>query len=309
MSTMNRREFRAMNADCLILAAADDAVGECEVSRAVQVVHCYERKFSRFLEDSELSRLNNDERDEVPVSRELAAIVSRAIYYAELTNGVFDPVVLRELRALGYDRSFELVERDAAAAKPVPRTYTWRDVYVDRTRHVVNRPAGAMIDLGGLAKGAAADAALGQLAHFPGALVDLGGDVRVNGQPEGFDAWNVGYDDATGEQRAILSFHDAAVATSSTAKRRWNRGGQPVHHIIDPRTGASADTNVAQCSVIADTTEHAEVGAKLGLILGAGSISERDDIAVVLGLRGVAWNTNDNEYVATEGWKESCAVQ
>jgi thiamine biosynthesis lipoprotein ApbE len=80
-----------------------------------------------------------------------------------------------------------------------------------------------------------------------------------------------------------------------------------VHHIIDPRTGAPAHSDVVQCSVIADTTEHAEVAAKLGVVLGSRSFSERDDVGVVLGLRGVAWITQDSDYFSTAGWRQSCA--
>src|SRR5689334_25099889 len=126
-----------------------------------------------------------------------------------------------------------------------------------------------MIDLGGLAKGAAADAALAYLVHLEGALVDLGGDVRTHGQPDTGDTWNIGYADPDGAQLDVVALESGgAVATSSTAHRRWQRGGESVHHIIDPRTGAPAHSDVVQCSVIADTTEHAEVAAKLGVVLG-----------------------------------------
>lgn len=305
---MIRREFRAMNTDCLVLTSVDDAAGEYDVSRAVAVVDCYERRYSRFIAESELSGLNNDTRDEVPVSRQLAAMLSRALYYAGITNGVFDPVVVSELCSLGYDRSFELVGSSIGApAAPVRRGYSWRNVYVDRATNVVSRPVGAMIDFGGLAKGAAADAALAQLVHFDGALVDLGGDIRAHGEPDSARTWNIGYDDVRGARLEVLRVENAAVATSSTSKRRWTHGGELVHHIIDPRTGKSAESDVVQCSVIADTTEHAEVAAKVGLILGAHSLSELDDISVVLGVRGVAWITRENEYVSTPGWRASCA--
>ena len=305
---MIRREFRAMNTDCLVVASADNATGEHDVSRAVATVDCYERRYSRFLAESELSLLNNDPRDEVPVSHHLAAMLSRAVHYAEITNGVFDPVVLNELCSIGYDRSFEFVESTVRpSAESTRRSYSWRDVYVDRTMSVVSRPPGAMIDFGGLAKGAAADAAVAHLVHLGGALVDLGGDVRAHGAPDGTRKWNIGYDDADGVRVEVLRVENAAIATSSTAKRRWTHDGEPVHHIIDPRTGRSAESDVVQCSVVADTTEHAEVAAKVGLILGSGSLSELDDVAVVLGVRGVAWITRDNEYVSTPGWRAVCA--
>jgi hypothetical protein len=60
---------------------------------------------------------------------------------------------------------------------------------------------------------------------------------------------------------------------------------------------------VVQCTAIADTAEHADVAAKVGLILGVGSLLEDGEMSRALGLRGMAWVTADGGYLCTEGWR------
>lgn len=308
---MLRHTMRAMNTDCLLTLHVndknDERAGQAALMRAAARVEEYERTFSRFLPDSDLSRLNEGPSTRVQVSAEFAALLGRAVGYARVTGGVFDPLVLQELETLGYDRSFEEVPSRvhtglALASRPVH----WTLVQVDPALGVVTRPLGARIDLGGVAKGAAADAAMAELAPFPGALVDLGGDIRVHGEPDDADSWVVAVDDPTNPLLASLDYlklRDGAVATSSVSKRQWTRNGSMVHHIIDPRTGQPAFSGVVQCTAIADTGEHADVAAKVGLILGVGSLSEDDEMSRALGLRGVAWVTAEGGYQSTLGWR------
>jgi thiamine biosynthesis lipoprotein len=182
--------------------------------------------------------------------------------------------------------------------------FRWRDVLVNGRE--VTRPRGARVDLGGIAKGAAADAAIAEMRSFPGALVDLGGDIRVSGRPDDADAWIIAVEDAQQDDGALghIALNDGAVVTSSVRKRRWLHNGETVHHIIDPRTGEPARPNALQCSVIADTAEHAEVAAKVGFIRGPGHLHERSDLGRSLGMKGIAWLTLDGEYRRSSGWKQ-----
>jgi len=309
---MLRYSTWAMNTDCLLIlhvdGVNDEGAGSTALMRAAARVQEYERTFSRFLPGSDLSRLNEGSSDRVQVSTGLAALLARALEYARLTGGVFDPLVLGELEALGYDRTFDQLSSRGHAPLPVAaraRTH-WTMVQVDATSGVVTRPAGARIDLGGVAKGAAADAAMSELASFPGALIDLGGDIRAHGRPDDADGWIVAVDEPAGPHVASLDhlmLRDGAVATSSVRRRQWARNGRTVHHIIDPRTGQPASSGVVQCTAIADTAEHADVAAKVGLILGADSPLEHGEMSRALGLRGIAWVTADGGYRYTQGWR------
>jgi thiamine biosynthesis lipoprotein len=278
------------------------------LARAARRVNEYEARYSRFHPESELSRLNESPQERVSVRPELAHLLSRSLEYARLSDGLFDPVVLDDLVALGYDRTFEEVHvrpHSSVVLLEAPR-FRWRDVRVKGSE--VTRPRGARIDLGGIAKGAAADAAIAEMSSFPGALVDLGGDIRVSGRPDDADSWIIAVEDGrsdNGDDGALgyIRLNDGAVVTSSIKKRRWVHNGRTVHHIIDPRSGESAQSNALQCSVIADTGEHAEVAAKVGFILGPDSLDEASEFGRALGVRGVAWLTVGGEYRRTRGWK------
>jgi thiamine biosynthesis lipoprotein len=307
---MMQLQMAAMGTDCLLLVhgAEDDPVAREALARAARQVREYEDRFSRFRPDSELSRLNESPQERVPVGSELGDLLARSLAYARLSGGLFDPVVLEDLLVLGYDRTFE--EVGARAQKKVslldtPR-FRWRDLRVDRTHHEVARPRGARVDLGGIAKGAAVDAAMVELSRYPGALVDIGGDIRVQGEPADADFWIIAVEDGQSDDGALgyIRLRDGAVATSSLRKRRWVHNGETVHHIIDPRSGESARSNVLQCSVIADTAEHAEVTAKVGFIRGPGLLHECSELGRALGVRGIAWLTLDGVYRRTQGWRK-----
>jgi thiamine biosynthesis lipoprotein len=144
-----------------------------------------------------------------------------------------------------------------------------------------------------------------ELSRYPGALVDIGGDIRVRGEPADADSWIIAVEDGQSDDGALgyIQLRDGAVATSSLRKRRWVHNGETVHHIIDPRSGESARSNVLQCSVIADTAEHAEVVAKVGFIRGPGFLHERSELGRAMGVRGIAWLTLDGAYRRTQGWR------
>ena len=133
---MTQLQMAAMGTDCLlILHGPEDEVGEAALARAAEQVRQYEERFSRFRPDSELSRLNESPQEQVPVDAELGGLLARSVEYARISGGLFDPVVLDDLLALGYDRTFEEV-RAQTDGKAVARgrRFRWRDISVDAAR-------------------------------------------------------------------------------------------------------------------------------------------------------------------------------
>jgi thiamine biosynthesis lipoprotein len=306
---MMQLQMEAMGTHCLLILHGPEGepASREALARAAAQVREYEERFSRFRPESELSRLNESPQEQVPVDAELGGLLARSVEYARISGGLFDPVVLDDLLALGYDRTFEEVrdETNGGAVARGPR-FRWRDISVDAARRAVARPFGARIDLGGIAKGAAVDAAIAGLSGYPGALVDVGGDIRVRGRPDDAESWIIAVEDGQSSDGTLsyIRLRDGAVATSSLRKRRWVHNGEAVHHIIDPRSGQPARSGVLQCSVIADTTEHAEVAAKVGFIRGPGFLHERSELGRSLGVRGIAWLTLGGEYRRTSGWRK-----
>jgi thiamine biosynthesis lipoprotein len=184
---------------------------------------------------------------------------------------VFDPGVLPALEAAGYDRSFEGVaaESDEAQAGRAP-SRSIGEMTLDREGRSVATPAGLRLDLGGIGKGYAVDRAAQILAPAGDFLIDAGGDVFASGDGPDGDGWLVA---VAGPARdsddvALLRLRDEALATSTTAVRRWRRGGRWLNHLIDPRTGEAADGGVVSASVIAGTAVEAETLAKAALLMG-----------------------------------------
>lgn len=269
---MHTLTFRAMG--CQILVALDD--GSAAPLAAVPVwFERWEQQLSRFRPASDLCRLNAAAGHPVAVTPDLWDVLQAALDGATLSDGLVSPTVLAALEAAGYDRSFEALAQEvvaAAPAAPAARTAPpdWRAIRLDPAHRAVTQPAGMGLDFGGVAKGWAASRAAAVLGHTAPALVDAGGDVVVSGPMADGSPWPVAIDHplAPGRSLGTLLLHQGAVATSGRDYRRWRQGGVERHHIIDPRTGRPAETDVLTTTVLAPDGPSAEVAAKTALLLG-----------------------------------------
>jgi FAD:protein FMN transferase len=131
-------------------------------------------------------------------------------------------------------------------------------------------PAGMGLDLGGIAKGWAVDRAAEMLGAWGAAMVDAGGDIRVSEAASG-ESWPIGIQHPFDPARdlGILALDGGAVVTSTVGRRQWQRDQQPMHHLIDPRTGQPSQSDLHTVTVLAPTAASAEVTAKVALILGS----------------------------------------
>ncbi|MCB0002277.1 MAG: FAD:protein FMN transferase [Anaerolineae bacterium] len=263
------------------------------MQHAMQRFEEAEAELSRFRPDSGLSRLNAAAGlGPQTVSPLLWTALNRAVEAARQTLGLFDPTVLDLLRAAGYDRSFELLNGSSDTLGPSAKpSCGWHQIRFYDSVGQVELPAGVGIDLGGIAKGWTVDRVAVSLATHGPVLVDAGGDIRAIGMPGG-EPWPVAVQDPFDETRdcAVLALNGGAVATSSIGRRRWQRNGQTMHHLIDPRTGQPSDSDLHTVTVLADTAEEAEVSAKTVLMLGtqagASWLKRRDLRGLLIDRRG-----------------------
>lgn len=151
------------------------------------------------------------------------------------------------------------------------RVPTLADVVADAEAQTIRVPAGAHLDFGGVAKGWAANQAMLALSTYGSALFSAGGDIAVSGPRANGDAWDISVEDPfePGAFMEMLYLERGGVATSGKDYRNWMRAGVPQHHIIDPRTGLPAETDIITATVIAPTAMHAEALAKAVLISGS----------------------------------------
>ncbi len=262
---MRRETFGAMGTEVLVVADASAGPFARALARVRETFAREERRFSRFIPGSELSRLNGSAGRWVRVSAEMAEVLALALDGAARSEGRFDPTVLPALLAAGYDRDLpEVLAAPPARARAAGSWGRWSDVEL-RGRRVRLAP-GTALDLGGIAKGwtadRAAERALG--AGLPWVLIDAGGDLRVAGEAPPLP---VAVEDPhrPGRELLRLVLERGALATSSVARRAWGPG---LHHVIDPATGLPSAADTVQATAWAPTCAEAEIRATWALLEG-----------------------------------------
>jgi len=267
---MHELAFRAMGSEMRVLLDGTASLGN-PLAQVPVWFAAWEATLSRFQPGSELSRLNARAGRVVRVSRTLWAVLQAALLAARRTGGLVTPTGLRALEAAGYTRSFTAGVGSGASMAPGGPLPRWQSIRCRPHVRSVRVPAGVRLDFGGIAKGWAADRTAHALAAVGPALVDAGGDIRVSGPCADGRPWPIGVADPHDPDRdvALLALRRGAVATSGRDYRRWQQGGVWQHHILDPRTGRPATTDVMSATVIAPTAVYAEAAAKALLILGS----------------------------------------
>lgn len=227
---------------------------------------------SRFRSDSEISMLHTHAGTAWCVGPLLGEAITVALRAAELTGGLIDPTVGAAVCALGYDRDFAEVPGGSSDPTTRPAPGWWRVTW-DPQRSQVLLPRGILLDLGATAKALAADRAAAQIAGALGCgvLVSLGGDIAVAGPPPP-GGWRIAVaEDHTQAQECpqqIVTISAGGLATSSTTRRRWRRGGRWLHHIVDPRTGDIPDSPWRTVSVAAGSCVDANTASTAAVIHG-----------------------------------------
>lgn len=236
--------------------------------------------WTRFDPSSALERLNDAPGDRVAVDPALGRAIAVALAVRARSHGFVDPAVGPALSAAGYDRTIGDLDRvppaEVAAcaavrpASPARAPDRPASIAVAADRRSVRRPAGVRLDLGGTAKGLAADLAAARLRDLDRYAVDVGGDVRVGGRRRDVEQTvHVAHPLPEGGVLATLKVGRGAVATSTIARRAWRcPDGRIAHHLLDPSTGRPAWTGVLQATARARTAVEAELLAKVALLRG-----------------------------------------
>ena len=262
--------FRAMGTDVhLIVVGGHDPDALAAMARAR--IDDLEQRWSRFIDTSEISRLNQQAGTPLPVSPDTLELVARAKEAWRFSGGGFDPTVLGAMIRAGYDRPFDQLGPSPHAGTS-PLGIGADDIVIDTDYGTVVLPPGTGFDPGGIGKGLAADlvAASVMAAGADGICVNLGGDVRVAGIGPDGGGWTVAVEHPWfSDPIALLGVADGAVATSTTLRRQWEVDGDRRHHLIDPQTGSPSTTDLTLATVVAGEAWIAEVLAKSAILRGS----------------------------------------
>lgn len=292
--------FRAIGTTNEILVTAPDTLDDAlDIARAH--LAALDAACSRFRDDSEISVLAHRARHgdaAYYASPMLVDYLRAARHAAQITDGLVDFTVGRALIASGYDRDIDDVrQRMSFAVDNRSEVPGWQQVEIGPLGRI-SVPQGTVIDLGATAKAHAADQIARLLvARLPGGfLVNLGGDIATSG-PAPRGGWQVGIEGADGAVRQSISITDQAVTTSSTQLRSWRTNSGRAHHIIDPRTGETAEAVWAQVTCVATTALEANTASTASLVLGRAAPAWLQNNRIPARLERV-----DGEAVFTGGW-------
>jgi thiamine biosynthesis lipoprotein len=269
--------------DCFGSSCAAFVIGDGPDRSAAEAVEHVRRnllawhdRFSRFLSDSELSRLNRDPRAAVPVSTLMARFASAVVTAGYLTGGLVDATLIDQIEAAGYadelaaplplDTALRLApERKPAAAGAAAH---WQEIEVDLAGRTVTRAPGIKLDSGGLAKGLFADILAEDLAGHASFAVNCAGDLMIGGT-DGFARPVQVESPFDGRTLHTFELRRGGVATSGIGRRAWTDADMsPAHHLLDPSTGSPAFTGIVQVTALAPSALMAEIHAKAAILSG-----------------------------------------
>jgi thiamine biosynthesis lipoprotein len=274
----HRLSFECFGGACRVLVSdgerPDDAAAAASTAR--RELRAWHGRFSRFLENSELSRLNRNPRKTVPITPLMGRLIGAGEAAAEATGGLVDATLGRELVRAGYRSSFsgqglplaQALAEAPPSAPALPARHSRGRWVVDESRGTVTRPPGSSFDPGGLAKGVFADELAPLLDAFDAYALDCAGDLRLGGRAGLRRQVRVAspFDDGVLHEFWLAG---GAIATSGIGRRSWlGADGRPAHHLLNPRTGAPSLTGVVQATALAPSGAEAEMLAKAALLSG-----------------------------------------
>lgn len=283
-----------------------DAVFDAAFGRVREI----QDKMSLQYDDSELNEINRAAgREPVEVSGETFTVIEAALEYAELSHGTFNIALGPIIQAWGIAGDNPRRPPDEELLELLELT-DYRDVELDRdARTVFLRREGMVLDLGGIAKGYAADEAARVLEEqgVDHGLIDFGGDIRAIGsrRPDG-ERWRIGIQDPSDTSRGafvgVLGLDRPSVVTSGDYERFLELNGEVFHHIIDPQTGKPAVSGLRSVTVETNDTMKADIHSTavfvLGLERGLEYLEQLNGVEAIL-------VTSDDEVYITAGLEDT----
>lgn len=245
---------------------------------AMELCQGYENLLSRTKEGSDIWRLNHAGGQPVEVDPDTAALLQKCLYYGEKTGGAFDVTIAPASLLWDFHADSPALPDPAELAGAAARV-DYRQVYIDS--NTVSLSGGAMVDLGGSAKGFIADKTAaylrGQgvdcfLLNFGGNLLAAGGKAeRRLSDPAQRQPFSIGVRDPFGSSSdlaATVKLSEGSVVTSGTYERYFTLDGRRYHHILDPATGRPVENGLESVTIFSDQSADGDILSTSCFVLG-----------------------------------------
>lgn len=302
-------QTRFMLGTVITLTSYQEGSGEA-INRAFDRISQIESEMSAKKADSEIGVLNAKGTN--TLTTDVFFVLKKGLEIAALSGGAFDPTVLplSSLWGIDDDTKPKTVPPEAEIQK-ARALVDYKKVALDEKTRTVTLQKGMGVDLGGIAKGYAADEAwrIFKEKGVSSALLDLGGNIVAMGKRPNGEPWKIGIRDprakTEGDYYAVLSVSDQAVVTSGDYERYFEVNGVRYHHIFDTKTGYSAKNGVISATIICGDSTQADGLSTAVFVLGA-----EKGLALAESMQGVdaLIVTDEKKVYATPGIRDRVQI-
>ncbi len=265
------KEFKALGTDVYIGIVAfknEDKKVYLSFKKAENICREKELIWSRFNLESELSKINNNLGISHTASEDMVYLAKKSLDYYLKSKKIFDPRILEGLEKIGYKRTFldnDFNVKDEFSNKIFSKDLA-EDIIIEGNQIKFYRK----MDFSGIAKGYIADNIVDnlRLAGWNNFLVDLGGDIYASGLNKKGEQWGIAIEESDDEDKIIAEISNEGIATSGNTRKHWEINGKKFHHLINPQDVDNFSFDLKSVTAIADTTEEADVLAKILFLMG-----------------------------------------
>jgi len=268
-------------------------------------------KMSAFKKDSEISKINLKAGvTSQIISKDTYLVIKEALRYSKLLDGAFDPTIRPLVSLWNIGTAKEKIPEKCEIDEGL-KLVNYKDVILNDSNYSIMLKAEKQsLDLGGIAKGFAADEIRDIFYKYSisSALIDLGGNIFALGSKEDGTPWRIGIQNPfkdRGEFMGVVSVNTKSVVTSGNYERYFIKGGKRFHHIIDPKTGYPSDSKIISATIISDNSINGD-----GLSTGVYIIGIDKAMELIESISGVdaIFITEDKKTYITSGIKDSFEI-
>jgi len=255
-----------------IYGVSDKDAGQI-LDECMSICDKYEKLFNKNITTSDIAKINSSGGQSVHVDHDTVELIDNALYYCKSSNGLFD-ITIDPVSSLWDFHGDNNTVPDSTTLNRACSHVDYRNITIDEANDTITlADPESSIDIGAAAKGFIADKIAEYLLQYKitGAIINMGGDMRLIGTKPDNSLFNIGINDPENGGSCIMSLYisDMSVATSGTYERCFTSGGKTYHHILDPATGYSTKTDIRSVTVITNSSLASDCLCTVSILKGS----------------------------------------